>query len=82
MTAPRAYDGFGTITAKEFGAPIIVDNIVTKGDARLVLIERDHLQWQVGRYQSGLYAGIVDDIENTFEQRDITEALYSKLRSN
>lgn len=44
--APRAYDGFGTITIQGSSA----------GDERLVAIDQDHETWQVGRYGSGMYS--------------------------
>ena len=47
-TAPEAYDGFGTRTARvagdDGGKPI-----------RMVLIESDALQWQDTRYASGMH---------------------------
>jgi len=42
--APVAYDGMGTIGLWESSA------------GRLVLIQLDHVDWQVGRYSSGMYA--------------------------
>lgn len=42
--APETYDGFGTLT------------LFTRDDgSREVAVERRHLNWQAGRYRSGLY---------------------------
>ena len=41
--APRAYDGFGTAT------------VYTHERTRLVVIEKEHLRWQLERYASGMY---------------------------
>jgi hypothetical protein len=40
--APESYDGFGTLS------------LSAEGDERLVGIRNEHLNWQVGRYASGL----------------------------
>jgi hypothetical protein len=42
-SAPRNYDGFGTIT------------LVDTGDRRIVGIHVEHLDWQTTRYGSGLF---------------------------
>lgn len=47
--APKAYDGFGTISIYEYDS----GNKATS--FRLVLIREEHLAWQVGRYQSGMF---------------------------
>src|SRR5262245_60614465 len=51
-TAPQAYDGFGTIS--------VDTSRLAKGHGedveRYVLIDAEHLTWQVGRYASGLHA--------------------------
>lgn len=47
-TAPREYDGFGTVH-------IYPDEIEEKCE-RVVLVDTEHKTWQVGRYGSGLYS--------------------------
>ena len=54
--APRAYDGFGTVEVQNFESPVEVGGVYTKGDARLVLVRSEHLDWQTSRYSSGLHA--------------------------
>lgn len=52
-SAPVAYDGFGTFTVQEW-----------TGDGRtwrLVLILDRNLQWQSGRYSSGMYSATDPD---------------------
>lgn len=59
-TAPREYDGFGTIH-------IYPDNITEKGE-RVVLVDTEHKTWQVGRYGSGLYTAEECDGLDTYIQ--------------
>jgi hypothetical protein len=42
-TSPEAYDSFGTMT------------VSADGEERLVAIRNEHVEWQVGRYASGLH---------------------------
>jgi hypothetical protein len=44
--APRNFDGFDTVT--------IYEDYLVEG-ARLVLVHRDHREWQLRRYSSGLH---------------------------
>lgn len=47
-SAPKAYDGFGTFTVAEYSGE--------NGKLwRIVLIREENLNWQAGRYNSGLY---------------------------
>lgn len=77
--APRAYDGFGTFTIKDFGSNVDIEGQITRGDARMVLVDREHLEWQRGRYYSDMHSAIIDRVENVFTQRDITNAVYDLL---
>jgi hypothetical protein len=43
--APKAYDGFGTFTLAEYHSY-----------GRLIAIRDEHLTWQLGRYNSGIFA--------------------------
>lgn len=63
-TAPKAYDGFGTFTLEE------------AGDIRIVLIQAEHLDWQQGRYLSGLHQC---NLDTGFDTREIAESLMAKL---
>jgi hypothetical protein len=51
--APKDYDGFGTWTIYEYdgGEQHRLESF------RLVLIRSEHMSWQVGRYNSGGFAG-------------------------
>jgi hypothetical protein len=51
-SAPDGYDGFGTFT-------IIDDNGKDERGrpCRYVLIDKKHVDWQTGRYSSGLFRG-------------------------
>jgi|SRR5215469_4491996 len=48
--APKDYDGFGTFCVLEYGEAL---SKAEEATIRVVLIDARHLQWQVGRYQSG-----------------------------
>lgn len=43
--APKAYDGFGTFTAADYG-----------DEGRLVLVRPEHTEYQRARYGSGMFA--------------------------
>lgn len=47
ITAPAAYDGFGTISLRDW----TYDGKTT----RLILIREEHRRWQEGRYNSGMF---------------------------
>jgi len=49
-TAPAAYDGFGTV---ELSPEVGTD--MRGRPLRLVVIQPDHLDWQLSRYSSGLH---------------------------
>lgn len=80
--APQDYDGFGTFSIYSFNSEVDIDGQITRGPARLVLVERDHLEWQRARYYSGMHSAIVDGVEEVFSQRDITERIYRILRGD
>lgn len=63
-TAPKAYDGFGTLTLADIG------------DTRIVLIRDEHLAWQEGRYASGMHSPTVPDLT----EDQITETLYERIK--
>ena len=67
-SAPVDYDGFGTIT-------LLPDYYFsdTGKECRLVLIEKDHLQWQTMRYRSGVHRveAADDDLELEIRKRAV-----------
>lgn len=65
-TAPRAYDGFGTIELKDLGTE------------RIVLIRDEHLNWQTMRYSSGLHTPT--EVEAPVEY--IIDELWQRLNGN
>lgn len=71
-TAPREYDGFGTISLHDH---------VSAGDPRWVLIRTEHENWQVSRYASGMYTPRKMDAAEFMGVHDtwITEQLYKRL---
>lgn len=79
--APVGYDGFGTFTLVDFGCPVHVAGAETRKDARLVLVRKEHTDWQCCRYSSGLYSAVAGEKvdEHLRDERTITEALYKRL---
>ena len=65
-TAPKEYDGFGTLEVYESG----------NKEERYVLIDVDHKEWQEGRYGSGLYT--FKDIEENLILY-VQEQLFKRL---
>jgi hypothetical protein len=57
-SAPENYDGFGTRTLAVVGH---VGHSRHKEPVRKVAIEKEHLEWQLGRYGSGLHTSTSDD---------------------
>ncbi len=55
--APEAYDGFGTLTLAQQQQAQTQD--LPAGLVRTVAILKQHLDWQVGRYRSGLNATVL-----------------------
>jgi len=68
--APQSYDGFGTISLVDCGDPNDKTNYV-----RLVAIRPDHLEWQEGRYGSGMN-NVTDPIIDALGLR---ETIFNKL---
>jgi hypothetical protein len=74
-TAPRQYDGHGTLEIYEdsgLDAP------------RMILVEKDNLAWQEGRNRSGLYtfdATRYSDTQNSMKQF-VEDRLYKRLIRN
>ena len=62
-SAPRNYDGFGTI------------EIESNEDERIILIDSINIDWQEGRYTSGMYVCKDEDIP----EREITQRLWGRL---
>lgn len=77
--ASKVYDGFGAFTLIDYEQPL--DHM--KYSTRLVLIPRDHLDWAIARYSSGLYAAYhtAEDLESLYgvEAANIANVLWSKL---
>lgn len=66
IDAPKEYDGFGTLTVSE------------SSGRRLVLIQEQHLDWQVGRYASGRHMN--DEVTlGYFNQKDVEDRLWKKV---
>jgi hypothetical protein len=57
-SAPKDYDGFGTITAIEFDKTMMYDS--RERPLRKVLILPKNSTWQLMRYSSGLFACYTD----------------------
>lgn len=55
--APEAYDGFGTRTL----LTTRVRGQVSNNPIRKVSIDPDHLEWQQGRYMSGMYFCLTEE---------------------
>ena len=53
-SAPIAYDGFGTRELMQYTA----DEPVGQKTYRLVLVQDQHKEWQMGRYWSGMHSCI------------------------
>ena len=68
--APQSYDGFGTISLVDCGDPDDKANYI-----RLVAIRPDHLEWQEGRYGSGMN-NVTDPI---IDARGLRETIFNKL---
>ena len=65
-TAPRAYDGFGTLS--------LADTYGPSGESvRVVLIREEHFAWQNGRYNSGLFYA------THFDKQHIADELWKRL---
>ena len=52
-TAPKAYDGFGTLNLEPGVATETDLGVVEK--VRIIAIPKDHYEWQTARFYSGLY---------------------------
>lgn len=65
-TAPESYDGFGTLSLL--------------GDERLriVLIEERHLDWQLGKYGSGLFQTEASDLSEKYFEELIYQRILGK----
>jgi len=63
--APKEYDGFGTFCVGEFKKE------------RTILIRVEHLAWQQGRYQSGVYYVRASDLGN----EPVEEFLWSRIEA-
>lgn len=63
--APQSYDGFGTLTVFEYDG------------SRVVLISMDALDWQLGRYASGMMSGQpCNDLDPTRLQEFFLKRLF------
>jgi len=69
-SAPQSYDGFGTISLVDCGDPDDKANYI-----RLVAIRPDHLEWQEGRYGSGMH----NVTEPIIDARGLRETIFNKL---
>lgn len=54
--APESYDGFGTFTVVQNASSGDFSKSLANLAPRIVAILSRHSTWQIGRYQSGLYA--------------------------
>jgi hypothetical protein len=71
-TAPKAYDGFGTI---DLGGPITLGD---NHEARIVLVREEHAQWQRSRYGSGGHC-CSEDAVSYLDEATVVEELYKRL---
>ena len=54
--AEEVYDGFGTIEVKRMPKEVLNQPETCRGqEVRLVLVREEHIQWQTGRYHSGVH---------------------------
>lgn len=77
-TAPRNYDGFGTLeiySSLGFNHGSAVED---KELTRLVLVDTEHEKWQTGRYFSGLYS--CEDAEGLEDY--VQRNLLARVRKN
>jgi hypothetical protein len=67
--APGDYDGFGTLA------------VIENEEFRIVLIREENLDWQWGRYSSGLHIieKIADSFASHFTATDISKELWERL---
>ncbi len=70
-TAPVRYDGFGTLTIYDCGG------VGTGSVKRYVLIDEKHLDWQTGRYASGLYCAEPCD---AIDANDLAQRLWRAIQ--
>jgi hypothetical protein len=73
-TAPKDYDGFGTITVYEYDA----GPEYKRDSFRIVLIRDEHLNWQTARYASGLHTPSEPE-ESFVDERHVTDILWKRL---
>ena len=73
--APEAYDGFGTFTLETINDEADESSKIF----RLVLIRTEHLQWQTGRYSSGLYSCDHEAADRLTDQEQITNIILKKV---
>ena len=68
--APVRYDGFGTLT--------IYQGPRDGGTIRYVLVQEDHLDWQEGRYRSGLHTFEVPETDlSGYAQKELHDRLVA-----
>jgi hypothetical protein len=78
-TAPRNYDGFGTLEIYDSGDPRLAKTGVRHDETgevrseRLVLVDVEHEEWQTSRYFSGLYSCETADGLEDYVQRSLLE---------
>jgi|SRR5215469_10888982 len=68
-TAPKNYDGFGTIELATWSGE-------GKEVNRLVLIRDEHFEWQTMRYASGNHTPILPEY---FDLKSVEEALWKRI---
>jgi hypothetical protein len=69
-TAPARYDGFGTMTIYDCGG------LGTGKVERFVVINEKHLDWQIGRYASGLYCS---EPCNLIDANDLAQRFWNAI---
>lgn len=78
--APPRYDGFGTLeiydSESETGERRTPRDRSDADQSRFVLVDVEHLEWQQGRYSSGLFVHQVVDKDLT---QWVQEKLYERL---
>ena len=77
-TAPKEYDGFGTI---HIYPDEVIDSMIVEGrrvpakTERIVLVDTEHQTWQIGRYGSGLYSAEECDALDTYIQNHLLQRI-------
>lgn len=74
-TAPREYDGFGTLEIYSTPGFNHGSAVEARERKRIVLVDTEHKTWQVARYGSGLYTAEDCDALDTYVQNELLKRI-------